>query len=150
MPPDSQPARGDGDGQRVVQVPFELSSVGVARRLLAGDLFTQGVAHGVVDDAVLVLSELVTNSVQHGLPQAGHLLEVSWRLEPDRLRLSVHEGGRPTRLTPQPSSAVELGGRGLFIVDHLSEAWQVDYDDGLKVTSVIRTEARSEDEPVAS
>lgn len=119
-------------------LPFELSSVAEARRLLRGALLEQGLTGRVVDDAVLVLSELVTNSIQHGAPKSGGLLDVWWDVRKDRLRIGVQDGGPQTLLTPRPLTADDTGGRGLFIVDHVCDAWQVDYDHGMRVIAHIR------------
>jgi anti-sigma regulatory factor (Ser/Thr protein kinase) len=120
-----------------VQLPFDLSSASTARRMFASELLEHGLTRSVVDDATLVLSELVSNSLEHGAPNHRGLLEVSWCVEDERLRISVHDGGPPTLLSPQQFSDVNLRGRGLIIVDHLCDSWHVDHDEGLRVTAEL-------------
>lgn len=120
-----------------VQLPFDLTSVRTARQMMASELTDHGLTRSVVDDAVLVLSELVANSIEHGAPNSRGLLDASWCVEDDHLRISVHDGGPHQLLSPQHFSDVNLRGRGLVIVDHLCDSWQVDHDEGLRVTAEL-------------
>lgn len=139
MPVITSTTQNRGGAHGDARLPFELSSIGVARHLLAEALDGAGVASTVVDDVVLVVSELVTNTVRHGAPRAGGTLDVSWDVQSDHVRISVHEGGPPNMLRPQPFTPEDTGRRGLFIVDHLSDRWWVDYDNGLRITADLGT-----------
>ena len=55
----------------VLQLPFTASSVGVARRHLVSDLIEAGVCTSAVTDAALVISELLSNALQHAGPLPG-------------------------------------------------------------------------------
>ena len=72
----------------------------------------------VLDDALLVVSELVTNAVVHGRSAA------ELRLVParDTLRVEVADDG-PAPPDPRLASADDEHGRGLFLIDLLSTAW---------------------------
>ncbi len=90
-----------------------------------------GVSEPVVDDAVLILSELLSNSCRHGRPlgaaDAGEgAVRASWRVD-DRgaLTVEVTDGGGPTRPMPSTPSVTARGGRGLNIIDALSHEWGV-------------------------
>jgi anti-sigma regulatory factor (Ser/Thr protein kinase) len=120
-----------------VQLPFELSSASTARRMFASELLEHGLTRSVVDDATLVLSELVSNAIEHGAPNNRGLLDVSWCVDDETLRISVHDGGPHTLLSPREFSDVNLRGRGLVIVDHLCASWHVDHDEGLRVTAEL-------------
>jgi anti-sigma regulatory factor (Ser/Thr protein kinase) len=79
----------------------------------------------VMDDALLLTSELVTNAVRH----AGHAVEdpveLTVTVDPDILRVSVRDRGPgfdPRELRARPDD----GGWGLDLVERLSSRWGVD------------------------
>ena len=122
-----------------VLVPHAASSAAAVRRALVPELEACGVPQDVVDDAALVVSELVGNAVRHGAPLSQAGVRVSWWVAGGAVHLEVCDGGpglpgeaaghvggvlrngsgEPVPLTP---SATE-GGRGLPIVDLLSSRW---------------------------
>lgn len=106
-------------------LPFEESSGWHARRRLTLDLRTIGADPERIDDAVLVLSELVGNALRHARPLPPGMVRVEWRVADGEVELSVTDGGGPTepRALSLPVSA--LGGRGLAIVNDLSLTWGV-------------------------
>lgn len=105
-------------------VPYATSSVALVRRRLVDGLTGQ-VPAPVIDDAALVVSELVANAVRHGEPLPGNALQVGWDVAPHGVRLSVVDGGRgPHGGIPDVSLDSE-GGRGLFLIDALSGSWGV-------------------------
>lgn len=105
-------------------VPYSLGSVALVRRRLVDGLAGR-VPEDVVDDAALVVSELVANALRHGAPLSGHSLQVGWDVSADGVRLSVADGGRgPQGGIPDVGFDCE-GGRGLFLVDALSGSWGV-------------------------
>lgn len=73
---------------------------------------------GLLDDAQLVVSELVTNAVLHTL--GGAVLELE--VVAERLRLCVTDSSerRPAVRDPDPE---ETGGRGMVLVSALAVAW---------------------------
>ncbi len=76
-----------------------------------------------IEDARVIISELVANSVRHAQPLSDGSLLVSWAVEPNGIDVAVTDGGsgsRP-RTVHAPSSA--LAGRGMAIVEVLSERW---------------------------
>lgn len=113
----------------VLLLPFTASSVGVARRHLASDLIEAGMCGSAVTDAALVISELLSNALQHGTPLPGSGIRVAWDTDGDGVRLSVCDGGgltRPELGEPTPTTS---GGRGLWIVARLSRRWGTHSDD---------------------
>ncbi|MGO9784825.1 MAG: ATP-binding protein [Streptosporangiaceae bacterium] len=114
----------------VVLLPYTPSSVVVARRRLAADLVSAGIYESVVCDATLVVSELLSNAIRHAAPLPGSQIRVAWTLKDDALRVAVSDAGngplpRVTQATPAAP-----GGRGLGIVESLSDRWGVQRDDG--------------------
>ncbi len=93
------------------------------------DLIGAGICGSVITDAALVLSELLSNALQHATPLPGSGLRVAWSLDAGSVRVSVSDGGAQTTPElgePNPSTT---GGRGLRIVDRLSQCWGTRSDD---------------------
>ncbi|MGW0118774.1 ATP-binding protein [Streptomyces sp. NPDC003327] len=112
-------------------VPHGPAGVGVARHRMRDELYRSGVSESVVDDAVLILSELLSNAYRHGRPLGraergdGDVL-AAWRFEPSGgLTVEVTDGGGPTRPVPSTPSITARGGRGLNIISALSQDWGV-------------------------
>ena len=106
-----------------LRLPFSATSVGVARQRLKDWMQQVGMTREQMEDARVVVSELVGNSVRHARPLSDGCILITWRLEPRGILLSVTDGGgvtRPRRLHA-PSSA--LAGRGMAIVDTLAAGW---------------------------
>lgn len=107
----------------------EAASVGVARHRLRDALEREGIGESVVYDATLVLSELVSNAVQHGRPDRDGRLEVSWSLAQERLVLEVTDHGSTTVPAMRPRDLDADRGRGLVIVEEVCRSWRVDRRD---------------------
>jgi serine/threonine-protein kinase RsbW len=93
--------------------------IGQAREFLATLLD----GHPAADEAVLCLSELVTNAVLHSASaRPGGTFQVSVCLRAGMLRVEVEDGGGPWRTA---TTGDVLGGRGLIIVDSLVRNWGI-------------------------
>jgi anti-sigma regulatory factor (Ser/Thr protein kinase) len=75
-----------------------------------------------VDDAVLVVDELVSNAHQHG--QSPRACRLAFSGQGRHLRVEVDDAS-PQQ--PRIRTADESGGRGLMLVDRLAPAWGVTY-----------------------
>ncbi len=107
-------------------LPHGPACVGEARQRLRRDLRARGAAETVVDDATLVLSELLSNACRHGRPIAGAGIRAGWHMDTDGLlTLEVTDGGGSTRPAPSSPSLTAHGGRGLGIVCALAREWGV-------------------------
>jgi anti-sigma regulatory factor (Ser/Thr protein kinase) len=110
--------RGDGTqpASGATEYPATPAAVTDARLHVAREL--DGMPADVVETVALLVSELATNSVRHAA--AGFTLAVE--RTPDRIRVAVTDAGpgRPEKRSPDP---VEASGRGLMIVEALSDAW---------------------------
>lgn len=125
-----------GHARRRVDLPSSLTAVRTVRTQLAGFLHECDVQDSVIDDAVVVVSELVTNAVRHAWPPGG-ALRVEWTLDSRRLRLQVVDGGR-AGIRPGLHDQGAVGGRGLSIVAALAESWSLERADrGTTVTAVL-------------
>ncbi|HEY6795415.1 MAG TPA: ATP-binding protein [Kineosporiaceae bacterium] len=109
-----------------VSLPINVRSVAAARGLLHDTLHrhrteaspTSDSVPAVAADAVLMLSELVTNAVRHA--RALLLLEISIR--GTTLHVAVIDDA-PRLSLPVHEERKETGGRGLTIVDALADRW---------------------------
>ncbi|MFD7864074.1 ATP-binding protein [Streptomyces sp. NPDC057682] len=122
-------------------VPHGPAGVGQARRRMRDQLRSHGVSDTVVDDAVLILSELLSNACRHGRPlgrqtEAGDGdVRVAWCVDrTGGLTVEVTDGGGPTRPIPATPSVTARGGRGLNIISALAEEWGVRDDSPGEVT----------------
>src|SRR5919197_5623421 len=103
-----------------IELPGSPESAGVARRELArfasGDLTASQ-----LQDAALLVSEVVTNAIVHG--GAGAAFELRARLAGDRLRVEVTNSGPGLAPEPRATEASQDGGFGLFLVERLARRW---------------------------
>ena len=107
-----------------VAIPLGVQAPGVARSVIAQSLANH-VAPSVLETALLLVSELVSNSVRHsGVPE-GEDLVVRVRLWHDGFRLEVEDPGRNGVIAPKPPDLLRGGGMGLHLVQTLSERWGV-------------------------
>jgi anti-sigma regulatory factor (Ser/Thr protein kinase) len=116
--------RVNGGEPAEVAIPVGVQAPGVARSVVAEWLADQ-VAPCVLETALLLVSELVTNSVRHsGVPE-GEDVVVRVDLWRDGCRLEVEDAGRDGVIVPQPQNLLNGGGMGLNLVQMLSERWGV-------------------------
>ncbi len=97
-------------------------AVGQARQATREVLASWRVAH-LEETAVLLVSELVTNSVQHAVG-GGSELALRLQITNTALRIEVHDGDPRW---PRPGAPAELdeSGFGLVLVDALASKWGV-------------------------
>ena len=101
--------------------PLALRAPGEARRWLAS--LGGRIPPEVLVDLELLVSEMVTNSVQHSGRSDQHV-DVSIRAAPDSVRVEVRDGGPgfesiPLAAAPPPGA----GGWGLFLLDRVATRW---------------------------
>ncbi|MET8947357.1 ATP-binding protein [Streptomyces sp. NPDC004542] len=121
-------------------VPHGPAGVGEARHRMRAQLRRGGVSETVIDDAVLILSELLSNACKHGRPLGDAAVgdgdvRAAWQVDPrGRLVVEVTDGGGPTRPAPATPSVTAHGGRGLNIITALADDWGVRDDARGEVT----------------
>ena len=116
--------RVDGGEPAEVAIPIGAQAPRVARSVMA-EWLADHVAPSVLETALLLVSELVSNSVRHsGVPE-GEDVVVRVHLWRDGFRLEVEDPGRDGVIAPQPPDLLRGGGMGLHLVQTLSERWGV-------------------------
>jgi anti-sigma regulatory factor (Ser/Thr protein kinase) len=137
---DSLPAVGEGAGAfflrwprvGVVELGASLEAAGVARGHVGRSLREWDVPFGMKEDMGLICSELVTNAVEASSPllagEPGESWPVGLRLLGSRRRIVLevwdcHPGVPERRPAGQVASLEAECGRGLAIVDGLSNRW---------------------------
>jgi anti-sigma regulatory factor (Ser/Thr protein kinase) len=98
-------------------LPRSPDSISAARRLVNGHTTALGVQQR--EDAALMVSELVTNAVVHGVGAISLRIDV----EADAVRIEVADEGN-VALAPSPEAGAH-GGWGLRIVEQLADDWGV-------------------------
>ena len=79
----------------------------------------------MIDDARLVVTELVANAVRHAAPLTDGCVRVRWRVQGETVDIEVGDGGAPTTPRPSPLAPWATQGRGLRIVRSVAHEWGV-------------------------
>lgn len=106
-------------------LPGRAEAAAMARRVIGEALTSWGFPKPITSDAQLIVTELVTNAVQHtGSPR---LRLLSWR-GTNIARIGVHDFSRevPVRFHTGSKSLEDEHGRGLRLIGVLSTRWGVD------------------------
>jgi anti-sigma regulatory factor (Ser/Thr protein kinase) len=113
---------------QTLRVPWNQSSGREARRALVSSLRDLEVDATVVDEAEVVISELVANAVRHAKPLADGTIRLGWTVRGGVVEVEVTDGGGPTVPRPAPRSLLAAQGRGLRIVRGYAHEWGVHED----------------------
>jgi len=79
----------------------------------------------VLVDLELMVSELVTNAVQHGYHNGAERVHLEVATRRDGVRVAVADHGSGFEPPTAAVAADRPGGRGLLIVDQLADRWGV-------------------------
>ena len=113
-----------GNRQRLhIEIPSTVESLADARRALE----TLKAGRRALNDAKLLLTELLTNSIKHSGLRAGDPIEIDARCRNNVLRVDVHDRSRaPANAkfagTIRPDPGAESGW-GLFIIQRIASRW---------------------------
>lgn len=132
-----------------VHLPCATSSISEAGHELAAFLAAHAVEEMTVREAAHVLGELIANAVKHGRPDARCTVAASWAVvesgDEDELVLTVEDSGTPDDgqvIEKHPPTPHAAHGRGLLMVEALSDRWQAHRDHrGTRVTAWLRLPA---------
>ncbi|WP_373865713.1 ATP-binding protein [Streptomyces acidiscabies] len=106
-----------------VPLPSRPESAAAARRLTHFVVLRRwGLTPKLAEDSVLLVSELVGNAVRH---TGARVFGLRMRRRRGWIRIEVRD---PSRGLPclMPVHELDVSGRGLFLVDKLSDRWGVD------------------------
>lgn len=107
---------------RQFDLPFQPESVRAARSIVR--VCSVGFAEEAVEDAELLVSEIVTNAVRHGDP----VITLSVEADEDSLRVAVSDGSNVLPVSPRQVSPALPSGRGLLLVARVATEWGVATD----------------------
>ncbi|MEV0278152.1 ATP-binding protein [Streptomyces sp. NPDC050610] len=102
--------------------PRHRKSAGRARAALREQLAIWGITDEPAETAVLLLSELVTNAVEHGKTSPGREIGTRFGLYEGALRLEVADANDDLPV-PRPAKDDDEDGRGLALVIALADRW---------------------------
>jgi serine/threonine-protein kinase RsbW len=108
-----------------------------AREIVLEFLSDQATTDELRHNAALVAYELVANAVAHGKPDRDGTIELTCEVVDDVLVVQVRDAGSRGALEPRALEPEVGHGRGLAIVDALSNSWSVDPTHGTAVTARV-------------
>lgn len=110
-----------------LEVPCDANAASTVRRALS----EVPDVRGVLEDAMVVASELVNNAVLHSGCTPNHRLEVGVQKLGERFLISVLDAGLSgDRAEVRPPDLEAPGGLGLWIVEQLARRWGTERDRG--------------------
>lgn len=111
-----------------VLLPHAASSVATARQAVSEDLLRRGCPTDLIEDTVLVLSEVLSNALRHARSLPSGDVRLQWSLKDAAVEVGVTDGGSTTSPRASAASMSATGGRGLSIVERLAREWGVVQD----------------------
>ncbi len=101
-------------------------AVGVARKQL--ERMRDRLTDEAYEDARLMVSELVTNSLRHASLSSDQEIELVMIVRDGALRVEVGDAGSGFEPRPRAIDASNESGWGLFLVARLADRWGVERD----------------------
>lgn len=134
--------------QRVLEVRLERDSHAPSKARKSLETLRPRIEPPLLEDLKLLVSELVTNSVQHGGPDLDTWIDLRLQLSGAAVRAEVTNPGHGFRHHHGPPGHGQQSGRGLYLVDLLADRWGVSNNDVTRVWFEIgasRQEERREE-----
>lgn len=121
-------------------VSGDFAAVAPARHWARDRLVEAGIEDSRLEMLVLLVSELVTNAVEHAWPPVVLTVDV----DDERTRVAVSDGTRAEPILRHAPPDAD-GGRGVWLIDLLASEWGTDVGpDG--TTKTVWFELRNDDE----
>jgi serine/threonine-protein kinase RsbW len=109
-----------------LRLPATPASAASVRHQLAADLAGHSISAELVDDVILVATELVSNAIRHATPLGGGQVTVTWQVQGGSVMVRVTDGGADSQPRVRHPSPREVSGRGLALVEALATRWGVE------------------------
>lgn len=109
--------------QAVFKFPATLAAPAMARNAAANAL--QSAGESATDTSLLLVSELVTNSVRHAGLGPDQQVEMRITKFADHVKFEIIDPGVGFEYRPRDGEADRVGGWGLYLLEHLSSRWGV-------------------------
>jgi anti-sigma regulatory factor (Ser/Thr protein kinase) len=117
---------GDDVGAVEHRATFELIPEAPSQaRAVVTDELGRSVHPQVLEDATLLVSELITNAVRHAPRGGSPEVELRLKIDDDRIRVVVSDPGAGFVATPRLPTAAEGSGWGLYLVDRIADRWGI-------------------------
>ncbi|MFD0884747.1 ATP-binding protein [Streptosporangium algeriense] len=106
-------------------------SAGIARQYVTALLARAGYTAVHMQDVVLLVSEVVTNAVVHtASSDPGGKVTIKVALDGNRVYVEVTDDGSNEVPMPRAPDDLGTGGRGLWLVEALSDSWGARMEQG--------------------
>jgi anti-sigma regulatory factor (Ser/Thr protein kinase) len=111
-----------------VSVPSRPASAAIVRQRFANELAAANMPNELVEDAVLIATELMSNAIRHAhaLPE-GHVT-VAWEINDASVTVRVTDGGASSQPRVRHPGPNDISGRGLSLVQAIAAQWGVEDD----------------------
>jgi anti-sigma regulatory factor (Ser/Thr protein kinase) len=96
-----------------------------------------------LDELALMVSEVVSNAVRHGSPEADGNIGLRLEGDQDALRVVVTDGGEDFAFDPESVKVARNGHFGLLFVDRLADRWGLSLDGKTAVWLEVDTPVHS-------
>ena len=114
-----------------VELACDPDSAAAARRALGE--FAADLSPDRLEDARLLVSELVTNAVRHAGLGDDQVIRLTVSSLADGLRIEVRDPGRGFDVTEPDPDPGRASGWGLYLVSELSDRWGIDRSRNTRV-----------------
>src|SRR6266481_5423657 len=119
----------DGTRSILLRIPAKAEYITLGRLALTGIAQLREIGDDAMADLKLALTEAVSNSVRHayGEDGEGHV-DITYRLEPDRLRIEVVDDGNgfdPNEAPALDGEELSEGGLGIAIIRTIADEFEI-------------------------
>jgi serine/threonine-protein kinase RsbW len=130
------PAQDDGTRSILLRIPAKAEYITLGRLALTGIAQLREIGDDTMADLKLALTEAVSNSVRHayGEDGDGHV-DITYRLEPDRLRIEVVDDGNgfdPNEAPALDGEELSEGGLGIAIIRTIADEFEIQSSPGAR------------------